>query len=166
MSGTVLDGADITQATLEGTRLSRMKIVATTGLESCVHLGPSLIDAHTLNYSDPLPLTFLQGCGLSNSELESLRSYQNHLSGAQDTDIRYQALSSPPTQSTPRRSCVISYQLEDVDLAKQLQNHLQSSGIRCWLDEREWLPDSDVDGQDSNHIRLWIRFSPSTRNAP
>jgi uncharacterized protein YjbI with pentapeptide repeats len=110
--------ADLSKANLSGTTLcdtvlSNTNFTNVLGLETCHHMGPSVIDFRTLKNSYPLPLTFLRGVGLPESVIEYLPS-----------------LLSQPIQYY---SCFISYSSQDDDFAKRIHADLQNKGVRCWF---------------------------------
>jgi len=99
--------------TLYGTVFGDTNLTAVQGLETCVHLGPSILDHHTLVCSGPLPLAFLRGCGLPEALIDYLPSLLNE-----------------PFQFY---SCFISYTSKDYAFVKRLHADLQNKGVRCWF---------------------------------
>jgi uncharacterized protein YjbI with pentapeptide repeats len=65
LSDANLSRADFTRTVLFETDFSVLDLSSGIGLETCVHLGPSIIDHRTLERSGPLPISFLRGLGLS-----------------------------------------------------------------------------------------------------
>ena len=68
-SGANFSWADLSKAKLNGATLNRTILAGAnlsnvTGLETCVHDGPSVVDHRTLELSGRLPLRFLRGVGL------------------------------------------------------------------------------------------------------
>jgi hypothetical protein len=108
-----LYGADLTQATLAETVFASTDLSRIVRLETCVHLGPSIIDHRTLEKSGPLPLSFLRGVGLPERLIEYLPSIFNRA-------IQYY-------------SCFISYSTKDQDFADRIHADLQNKGVRCWF---------------------------------
>ena len=96
-----------------GTLFSDVDLRSVTGLETCRHVGPSIIDYQTLQKSGPLPLSFLRGVGLPDNLIDHLPSLLN--------------------QAIQHYSCFISYSAEDDDFAKRIHADLQNSGVRCWF---------------------------------
>lgn len=90
------------------------------GLETCTHLGPSIIYYFTLNHSENLPREFLQGIGISDIFIDYLPS----LIG--DTIEYY--------------TCFISYTEVENEFSLKLYNDLQAEGIRCW----KWKEDAKM----------------------
>lgn len=113
LSGTDLSEANLSGAVLSETVFANIDLTGATGLETCRHMGPSLIDFRTLAKSHPLPLVFLRGVGLPDNVIEYLPSLL-------DQPIQYY-------------SCFISYSSKDDDFAKRIHADLQSKGVRCWF---------------------------------
>jgi hypothetical protein len=113
-----LGEADLSEANLNGavlweTVLVNIDLTGVLGLETCLHVGPSIVDFRTLAKSHSLPLEFLRGIGLPDNVIDYLPS-----------------LLSEPIQYY---SCFISYSSRDDDFAKRIHADLQSSGVRCWF---------------------------------
>ena len=113
-----ISDADLSKANLSGAMLSEtvlanIDLSGATGLETCRHLGPSVIDFRTLAKSHPLPLVFLRGVGLPENVIDYLPSLVNQ-------PIQYY-------------SCFISYSSKDDDFARRIHADLQSNGVRCWF---------------------------------
>ncbi len=130
-----LAGANLTGAILMETLFVNLDLTQTLGLNSCTHLGPSVLDHRTLTQSGHLPLAFLRGCGLP----EQLITY----------------LPSLLSQAIQFYSCFISYTHTDKAFARRLHDMLQGRGIRCWLDEKQLLPGDDIYEEVDRAIRLW-----------
>jgi uncharacterized protein YjbI with pentapeptide repeats len=118
LTGAHLDGAslgqgDLTEATLFETVFGNTNLSNVKGLDSCIHVGPSIIDHRTLQRSGPLPLIFLRGVGLPNNLIDYLPSLLNQ-----------------PIQFF---SCFISYSSKDQKFADRLHADLQNKGVRCWF---------------------------------
>jgi hypothetical protein len=109
-----LSGADLTGVRLYSTVFEDVDLSGTKGLDTCVHLGPSVIDHRTLQRSSQLPLRFLRGCGLPDNLIESLPSLFN-----KPIQFYY--------------SCFISYSSKDHNFAQRLHADLQENGVRCWF---------------------------------
>ena len=135
LSGANLSGADLSEANLSETVFGDTNLKGVRGLHNCHHDGPSTIDHRTFVQSAPLPLVFVQGCGLPETLIEYLPSLLND-----------------PIQFY---SCFISYSHEDKSFARRLHDTLQGRGIRCWLDEKQLLPGDDVYHRVDEGIRLW-----------
>jgi len=113
LSGADLSEANLSRAVLYETVLANINLTGATGLETCRHVGPSVIDFRTLAKSHPLPLEFLRGVGLPDNVIDYLPSLLNQ-------PIQYY-------------SCFISYSSKDDDFAKRIHADLQGKGVRCWF---------------------------------
>jgi uncharacterized protein YjbI with pentapeptide repeats len=108
-----LGGANLTEAKLLRTIFGDVNLTSVTGLETCLHYGPCIIDHQTLQKSGHLPLSFLRGVGLPDSLIEYLPSIF--------------------TQGIQLYSCFISYSTKDQEFADRLYADLQNKGVRCWF---------------------------------
>ena len=147
LNGTALTRANLLKTNLRGTNLSHAHLYETIfidtdlkavkGLEHCQHHGPSTLDHRTLQQSGPLPLplAFLRGCGLPNTLIDYLPSLLNQ-------PIQYY-------------SCFISYSHADKAFAQRIYDALQGKGIRCWFDEHDIPPGSDIHEEIDFGIRIW-----------
>jgi uncharacterized protein YjbI with pentapeptide repeats len=77
LSGAILSEADLSGATIYGTIFGGVDLSEVIGLDSCIHVGPSVIDFRTLAKSRNLPLVFLRGCGLSDTLIDYLPALLN-----------------------------------------------------------------------------------------
>jgi uncharacterized protein YjbI with pentapeptide repeats len=108
-----LTGANLTGAELFNTVFGDVDLTSVIGLETCEHMGPSIIDHKTLQKSRPLPLSFLRGVGLPDNLIDYLPSLLN--------------------QPIQFYSCFISYSSKDQDFADRIHADLQNKGVRCWF---------------------------------
>jgi TIR domain/Pentapeptide repeats (8 copies) len=131
--GADLTGADMTRVTLGRTVFAETLLQDVEGLDTCIHEGPSVIDQQTIVISDPLPLTFLRGCGLADAMIDFYAKYRN---------------------LPAYNSCFVSYSHADKEFAHGLSEALQSRGIRCWLDEKQLLPGNDIYDEVDKGIHL------------
>jgi len=113
LRGARLGGADLGDALLEETIFADVDLSKASGLDSCRHFGPSIIDHRTLQQSGRLPLSFLRGCGLPENLIDYLPSLLN--------------------QPIQFYSCFISYSSKDDEFARRLHADLQNESIRCWF---------------------------------
>jgi uncharacterized protein YjbI with pentapeptide repeats len=110
---TDLNGTDLTAARFDDTIFADIDLTSVTGLETCHHHGPSIIDHRTLQNSGPLPLSFLRGVGLPDNLIEYLPALLN--------------------QAIQHYSCFISSSAKDQEFADRLHADLQNKGVRCWF---------------------------------
>lgn len=118
-----LAGADLLMANLKSSNLNVVYLSETifadtdltgaTGLDTCRYSGPCTVDHRTLLNYEPLPLSFLRGCGLP----EALITYLPSLAG----------------QAFEFYSCFISHSSRDTEFAERIYADLQSRGVRCWF---------------------------------
>jgi uncharacterized protein YjbI with pentapeptide repeats len=132
---TNLSGADLTEANLCGARFNRPNLSAAnfsralfdrtefvnvdlsegSGLDTCMHYGPSTIGTDTLLRSKgKIPRAFLLGCGVPESLIEYLPSL---------------IVSMNPIQFY---SCFISYSHKDEDFATGLHSRMTQEKLRVW----------------------------------
>jgi uncharacterized protein YjbI with pentapeptide repeats len=165
LTGADLSGADLSHANLTGADISQVRLMETVfgntnlttvqGLETCHHNGPNILDHRTLTRSGQLPLAFLQGCGLSDWEIEATKLYNQSLTSGQVTDVLYRIHHLRTDPLIQFYSCFISYNHTDAVFARSLHDQLQDRGIRCWLDAHQMLPGDDLYTQIGRGIRLW-----------
>ena len=145
LSGANLGRANLLVANLGGANLSRTGLFHTAfgdtdlsdcmGLEAVRHRGASHLDPGTVLLSGGLPEALLRGVGWPERLIE-------YWSSIVQEGIQFY-------------SCFISYSHEDKSFARRLHDQLQGRGIRCWLDEHEFLPGDDLKDMVDRGIRLW-----------
>ncbi len=122
------------------TVLADVDFTNAVGLDSCRHLGPSVIDHRTLLKSvSSLPRQFLRGCGLSDRLIDHVPSL----------------LESGPIQFY---SCFISYSTANQDFADRLHADLQNHGVRCWFAAHDMLGGKRIHDQVDEAIRIYDRL--------
>jgi uncharacterized protein YjbI with pentapeptide repeats len=133
LSGANLSAADLTRATLAETVLGNANLSEAKGLDTCIHGGPSTIDHRTIARSGLLPLAFLQGCGLSDWQIEATKLNLENLSNHRVDDILNRIAALRYGQPIQFHSCFISYSTKDHEFAERLHADLQNNGVRCWF---------------------------------
>ena len=113
LCGAGLTDANLSDAVLIETVFGDTNLSGTKGLESCTHLGPSIVDHRTLAKSGKLPLKFLRGVGLPDTLIDYLPSLLG--------------------DALEFYSCFISYSSKDQKFAERLHADLQDKGVRCWF---------------------------------
>lgn len=109
-----LSGANLSGVRMEDTTIANVDLRTTKGLAEIVHLGPSMIQLHTIQLlQDGSALHFLRGAGVPDEYIALWRSTTMH-------PIQYYSL-------------FISYSSKDETLARRLHADLQASGVRCWF---------------------------------
>ena len=145
---------EISESVIWKTVFSRINLSEVKGLDTCIYPGPSIIDGRTLANSTNIPLPFLQGCGLSDWQIEATKLYDQKLNKSQVTDICYEIIRLKTDPTLQFYSCFISYSHKDRLFAKKLHDALQKHGVRCWLDDRQILPGDDIFEEIDRGIRL------------
>jgi hypothetical protein len=129
-----LDGADFKESYLGSTIFGFTDLSTAKNLDSCIHLGSSIVDNNTLSKSMNLPLKFLRGCGLPDFIIDNISVLQN------DPIMFY--------------SCFISYSSKDHEFAERLYSDLQNKGIRCWFAPEDMKGGKKSYDQINDAIRL------------
>ena len=152
-----LTGGDLSQAFLSETIFGDTNLTAVQGVEVCLHAGPSILDHRTLARSGPLPLAFLQGCGLNDWEIEATKLYDSRLTAGQLTDILYQIhhLRTDPLIQFYR--CFISHASQDRKFVDRLYEDLQNKGVRCWFAPEDMKIGDRIRDTIDQQIRLQER---------
>ena len=116
LSGSRLSGVDMREATLGWTLMGNLDLTQVVGIEQLKHIGPSTVGFDTARIShERLPESFLQGCGISESVVQSWESLFGH-----------------PCEEVP---CFIRFAPDDVSFARNVYKVGQQKGLRCWMDE-------------------------------
>lgn len=131
-------GVNITQSILGATIFAYLNLSNVCGLESVIFREPCILDGSVLQMSNSIPVSFLRGCGLSDTFIEYIPS----LFG----------------KGIEFFSCFISYNKNDKAFAQRVFESLQSKGIRCWLDEKQLLPGDDIHDGIDHGIRMWDKI--------
>ena len=131
-----LSGADLSNSEIGMTILSNTDLSNVKGLDTIKHLRPSLISINTIYISKgKIPEIFLRGAGVPENFIQYIPS-----------------LVSNPFEFY---SCFISYSHNNKDFARLLHDRLQGQGVRCWLDEHQFLPGDDLHDTIDRGIRIW-----------
>jgi TIR domain/Pentapeptide repeats (8 copies) len=138
-----LSNANLTEAGISGVYLSETvfgntNLTEVRGLETCRHIGPSILDHRTLAKSGPLPLAFLRGCGLPDTLINYLPSLLNE-----------------PIQFY---SYFISYASKDHAFAERLHADLQNKGVRCWFAPEDMKIGDRIRPRIDETIRLYDKL--------
>ena len=134
LSGADLRRANLAHAVLRDTIFANVDLTNVKGLDACNHHGPSTIDHRTLEQSSKLPLAFLQGCGLSDWEIEAAKLYQPELTHGQITDIVYRIDAIRAESPIQIHKLFISYAHTDNSFVEHLEGHLRKRHVRFWRD--------------------------------
>jgi len=142
LAGSVVAGISLRGARLQDTVLTDLDLGRAEHLISCRHEGPSSIDHRTLERSGTLPLSFLRGCGLPESYIESLPGLLN---GGRTYE-----------------PCFIRATAADRAFAERLWADLQHDGVRCWLDAEPARRGATVRRAVAHHARVLLVLSKSS----
>jgi hypothetical protein len=146
-----LKGTIFTDATLDRTIFAFTNLTSTVGLDSCTHLGPSVIDQFTLRLSRQLSPHFLRRCGLPDRLIDYLPSL----------------VDGSPNQFY---SCFISYSTADQAFADRLYADLQDRGVRCWFAPHDMQAGKKIHEQIDQairaHDRLLLILSDTSMTSP
>jgi hypothetical protein len=150
LRGTDLTGANLSRVILDETVLGNTNLTAVQGLETCDHLGPSILDHRTLARSGPLPLAFLRGCGLPEALIEYLPSLLG--------------------ETIQFYSCFISYSSTDEAFCRRLHGRLQDAGLRVWFAPHDIRGGQKLHEQIDAAIRVYDKLllvlSPHSIQSP
>ena len=126
--------ANVEKAFLFDTIFADTDLTGATGLDQCIHVGPSTIDHRTLAKSGTLPLAFLRGCGLPQSYIDYLPS-----------------LLGKPFEFY---SLFISYSSQDDAFTHRLHADLQDKGVRCYFAPEDMKIGDEIRPAIVRQIRL------------
>ena len=146
LAGANLAGANLNDAHLVQTVFADVDLTKTSGLDSCIHWGPSVVDHCTLAKSKNVPIEFWRDCGLPDRVIDYMPS-----------------LTSDAIQFY---SCFISYSSKDKEFADRLHADLQNAGVRCWFAPHDMrtgdrIKDT-IDEQIRFHEKLLLILSDSS----
>jgi uncharacterized protein YjbI with pentapeptide repeats len=138
LTGTPISSAIFNRVYLGNTIFGDLDLRTVAGLDTCRHLGPSILDHRTLIRSGQLPLVFLRGCGLPDRLIDYLPSLF-------ETAVQFY-------------SCFISYAAEDEVFADRLHADLQNRGVRCWFAPQSAEGGKKLYEQIDKAIRLYDKL--------
>jgi hypothetical protein len=150
LSGVDLSGADVWQADLYGADLRNTKfhkaligdtnfghsdLSLTPGLEDTIHSGPSNLSIDIFFLSKGrIPEAFLQGCGLRDWEIATIKLYNPDLSNEEISDIQYKIYDLRAKQALQISPLFVSYSRVDDKFVDKMGHKLTQKGIRYWRD--------------------------------
>ena len=138
LSKTSLWEADLRTARMGYTYLADVDLHRAIGLEEVVHLHRSSLDIDTMRRSKgKIPEGFLRGCGLSDWEIETIKLYDPDL-GRRDVNKVLNRIQAFRTgQRRQDSQLYIAYTAADRGFVDQLEQYLNTKGIRSWRHEHE-----------------------------
>ena len=131
--GTKLREADFRRAWLSAIVFVSVDLSRTKGLDTCDHRRPSSVDYRTLGRAKGVPISFWQGCGLPDWQIEAAKLYQSSLRQDDVISIIYEIARIRGEQAIQLFSPFISYSSDDDAFSRKLYDHLQGNGVRCWF---------------------------------
>ncbi len=152
---TYLLRANLAEANLENTILSDTAFGDTDlknarGLDSCIHILPSIIDFKTIQRSGTLPIEFLRGCGLPDTYIEYLPTFLKQ-------PIQYY-------------SCFISHSRKDKEFADRLYDDMRKREIDCYYAPADMRTGDKIrpaiDEAIKKHDRLIVVLSKHSIDSP
>jgi hypothetical protein len=139
VNGANLGSADLSNVILGKSSFADANLTGAKGLDSCVHVGPSVIGIDTFFKSGgSLPEGFLRGCGVP----EEFISYARERVGK--PMLFY--------------SCFISYSTKDQEFSEHLHADLQGKGVRCWFAPHTIQSGKKIHEQIDEAIQVYDRL--------
>lgn len=138
LTSSSLQGIDLRRARMGDTCLVDVDVHRAIGLEEVVHLHHSSIDIDSMRHSNgKIPEVFLRGCGLSDWEIETVKLYDPDLGRREVNKVlnRIQAFRTGWRHQVSQ--LYIAYTDSDRGFVNQLEQHLNTKGIRSWRHEHE-----------------------------
>lgn len=133
--GTVLTGTSFLDVVVDDTVFGNLDLSEAIGLEHTHNSGPSSISADTFSRSKgKISNIFLQGCGLSDWEIEMVKLYNPSLNKNERNKILYELLDLQASQATQISPLFISYSHGDTDFVNKIDKFLTQKGVRFWRD--------------------------------
>ena len=155
LSGANLSRALLYEALLGYTNLENVNLNGVEGLDYVKHRAPSSIDIDTIRRSEgQISVAFLQGCGLSDWEIETVNLYQPHLTWIDVEQIVNRIQKVRSAKPTQYYSCFISYASQDDSFAQRLHTDLQQKGVRCWFAPEDMKIGDKIRSAIDQSIRL------------
>jgi hypothetical protein len=145
LDGTILFGtnfceslvrkADFRNARLGSTVLGSIDLSKAINLDFAVHQYPSILGTDTLRMSKGgISEKFMQGCGLSDWEIESSKLHNPDLSNEEINKILYRMYDIRAEQPLQISPIFISYSHADSAFVDRLELSLNRKGVRFWRD--------------------------------
>jgi len=131
---TTIYNTDFNLATIGFTLFINIHLNQALNTEAITHYSNSSIDTKTIkNSKGRMPLSFLRGCGLSDSIIEFTKLENPAIEPEEITDIIYKIHNHLINVGVEYYSCFIAYSHRDEEFARKLYNDLQDNGVRCWF---------------------------------
>jgi uncharacterized protein YjbI with pentapeptide repeats len=130
--------ADLAESQMGETALGDVDLSTVSGLEEIKHYSASILSIGTIRFfKGKNHTTFLQGCGLSDADIEYSRLNTPDLSNEEINKIVYKIYDLRATQAIQISPLFISYSHSDSQFVNKLEIYLNKKGIRFWRDVHE-----------------------------
>jgi uncharacterized protein YjbI with pentapeptide repeats len=127
--------SDFSKATVGRTVFGNLDLSKAIGLRDVNHIAPSTIGIDTLSKSKgKISEGFLQGCGLSDADIEYAMLFNPDLSNEEINKILYKIYDLRATQALQISPLFISYSHADTKFVSKIGDNLTEKGIRYWRD--------------------------------
>jgi len=135
---TNLTESNFLYARVGNTIFGNLDLINVKRLNDVIHIAPSIFGIGTIVKSKgKIPRSFLQGCGLSDLEIEIVRLYDPDLNN-KDRDKSLQRINELTVHQVIQNSPIfISYSHADSIFVDKLESQLNMKGIRYWRDIHE-----------------------------
>ena len=135
LSNANFQSSNFSGATIGNTIFGNLDLSQVLGLEKVIHTSPSTIGTDTIAKSEgKIPIAFLQGCGLSDWEIESAKLYNPNLSNDELVNIQNKIFDLRNRQEIQTSSLFISYSHTDSQFVDKIEKYINKKGIRFWRD--------------------------------
>jgi hypothetical protein len=143
---TVLTDANFAGARFGKTILGGVDLSRAEGLDSVVHVEPSVISSDTLRYT---------ANGLTDAGEQRIGALVRFLGNAGVDDDIVNVFRGWIGKPIRYHSTFLSHSSLDKSFARRLYQDLRSTGISCWFDEKQLLPGDFLLDTIDRGIRLW-----------
>jgi TIR domain/Pentapeptide repeats (8 copies) len=155
--GARLAGSDFYDVEVENTIFGNLDLSEVLRLENVDHYGPSSISMDTFFLSKgKIPEIFLEGCGLSDWEIEEVRLYDPSLNNDEVSKVLYRVYDLRATQALQISPLFVSYSHVDSQFVDKIGESLAEKGIRYWRDTHDMKS-----GRIEKQIDRAIRQNPT-----
>jgi uncharacterized protein YjbI with pentapeptide repeats len=135
LTDAILDKVNFLGAELGDTIFGNVNLSQADGLENARHRFPSMISSATMQLSQgEIPAKFMQGCGLTDWEIASVKLYNPDLENDEISQVLYEMYNVRATQAFQISRLFISYSHVNGEFVDKLGTSLTQKGIRYWRD--------------------------------
>lgn len=135
LSYAILTASIFSQARIESVTFGNLDLSKVIGLDQVNHYGPSILGIDTLARSrGKIPELFLQGCGLSDADIEYSKLYNPELMNHERSRILYRIYDLQASRAIQISHLFISYSHEDSQFVDKVGMRLSENGVRYWRD--------------------------------